>query len=58
MKDLNCGICITSSHVEDELLGTTSIRCSPRVWTNVVEHKDLSYVGHHELDFKDFFKEE
>uniref|UniRef100_A0A7S3PCL9 PNPLA domain-containing protein n=1 Tax=Aplanochytrium stocchinoi TaxID=215587 RepID=A0A7S3PCL9_9STRA len=51
MRDLNCGICITSSHVDDDLPGEHSlIRCSPRVWTNVIEHENHAYVGHHEIE--------
>ena len=50
LRELNRGICITASHVEDDLPGFRNIRCSPRVWTNVVEHSKHTYVGHHGFD--------
>jgi len=54
MKELNCGICITASHVSEDIKDQ---QCAPRVWSNVVAHTDHAFEGHHEFD-KDHGAEE
>lgn len=47
LSELRCGCVVTASHVVDEY---EVYQCVPRVWTNVVEHTNHAYVGHHDFE--------
>jgi len=46
LRDLPKGLCVTASHVDE---GLTHKHIAPRLWSNVVEHGDHGFVGHHDL---------